>query len=461
MNKNLLLAFSVLIFFLVSCSGSKRYYKNGQELEKAGLIPEAVNNYMEALRRNPSNIKAQIALAHTGRIFLEQILSEFYTAHSTGDHERAVLRYLSASRLDRDMKNLGVNSTISDHYRQMYLQSERIYIQRVLDRAEELLAEEKFSEAEREINKLSELNVNNLEVSDLRSLAKAEPRYRDALRAFNEKRYRVAYAAFKEVEELRPGYKDARRMMDLALERALFVIAVMPIETTVDTRGNDQVLLNAIVGQIIRSNNPFVRIVDRRRTETLLKERDLNLLNAMRSTRETGDLLGASALLFCKITEWNVTEGPLQRENRPGYLARELKTKNQEGMEIVTLEYYKVQYTVFRRENQVRCTFSYQLISTETGEVLLADSFDSRQSDRVEYASYQGDSRMLYPGVWQHINRPHPSDRVDINPRAKRELDQLLRARQNVADVQTLQERLIQSISSRIANSVLSFNPER
>ena len=451
----------ILVLLIVSCSGSKRYYKYGRELESAGLIPEAVNNYMEALRRNPSNVKAQIALAHSGRIFLEQILSEFYSAHTTGDHERAVLRFHSASRLDRDMKNLGVNSTISDHYRQMYQQSERIFVQRILDRAENLIAEEKFSEAEQEINKLIELNVINMEVSELRSLAKAEPRYRSAMRAFNDQRYRAAYMTFKEVEELRPGYKDARRMMDLALERALFVIAVMPIESTVNISGQDQAILNSIIGQIIRSDNPFVRVVDRRRTETIMQERDLNLLNAMRSTRETGELLGASALLFCKITEWNATEGPLRSETRPGYLAREIKSKNQEGVEVVTLEYSKVQYTVFSKENQVRCTFSYQLISTETGEVLLSDSFDSRQSDRTEYASFRGESRMLFPGTWQHMNKPHPSDRVDTNPRAKRELDQLLRARQNIADIQALQERLIQNVSTRIANSILSFNPEK
>ncbi|MFN3951155.1 MAG: tetratricopeptide repeat protein [Thermaurantimonas sp.] len=461
MKKTILILRFILIFIITSCSGSKRYYNNGRELERAGLIPEAVNNYMESLRRNPSNIKAQIALAQTGRIYLEQILSEFYSAHSAGDHERAVLRFHSASRLDRDMKNLGVNSTISDHYRQMYQQSERIFIQRIMERAEDLIAEEKFSEAEREINKLIELNVNNLEVSDLRSLAKAEPKYRAAMKAFNDQRYRAAYSSFKEVEELRPGYKDARRMMDLALERALFVIAVMPMESAVNTKGSDQVILNSIIGQIIRANNPFVRVIDRRRTEILMQERDLNLLNAMKSTRETGELLGASALLFCKITEWNATEGQLQSVTRPGYLAREVKYKNQEGVEVVTLEYSKVQYTVFSKENQVRCTFSYQLISTETGEILLSESFDSRQSDRIEYATFRGESKMLFPGTWQYINKPHPSDRVDTNPRAKRELDRLLRARQNATDIQTLQEQLIQSVSSRVASNILSFNPEK
>lgn len=425
------------------------------------MIAEAVNNYMEALRRNPSNIKAQIALSNTGKIFMEQILSEFFTAHSAGDHERAVLRFHSALRLDRDIKNLGVNSSISDHYRQMYQQSEQIYVQRLLDRAEELLAEERFAEAERELSKLSELNVNNEELTELRSLAKAEPRYRNAMRAFNEGKYRMAYTTFKEVEAIRPGYKDTKRMMDLALEKALYVIAMMPVETTVKTNGVEQSIVNSIIGQILRSNNPFVRVVDRRRSEILQKERELNLLNAIRSSRESADLLSANALLFCKITDWRVVEGSLQRETRPGYLAREVKTKNQEGVVVVTLEYSKVQYNVFRRENEIRCTFSYQLISTETGEVLLSDAFDTRQSDRVEYASFQGDTRMLFPGTWQHINRPHPSDRVETNPRAKRELDQMLRARQNVVEIQTLQERLIQNVSNRVSNSIVSFNPER
>lgn len=461
MNKFLLIPLVITVLLIGSCSGSKRYYKYGKKLENAGLIAEAVNNYMEALRRNPSNIDAQIALSNAGKKYLEQILAEFYVAHTAGDHERAVKRYQGALRLDRDMKNLGVNSTISDHYRQMYLQSERMYIQRVVERAEDLLAEEKFEEAEAELNKLSELSIRSEELNNLKSLAKAEPRYRSAMRAYNEGKFRTAYYGFKEVESLRPGYKDAKRMMDLSLEKALFVIAIMPVETSVNTNGYDQQIVNAIVNQILKSNNPFVKVVDRRRTETLIRERNLTLLNAMRTSRETGELLGANALLFCKITDWRTNEGPLQREVRPGYLGREIKTRNQEGVEVVTVEYSKVQYTVFSRENEVRCSFSYQLVSAETGEVLVSDVIETRQSDRVEYAVFQGDTRLLYPGTWQSINRPHPSDRIDTHPRAKRELDQLLRARQTLADLATLQERLLQNISSRVANNLLAFNPEK
>ncbi|WP_448522269.1 hypothetical protein [Schleiferia thermophila] len=454
------------IYFIVSialaaCSGSKRYYKLGQQLEQGGLIAEAVNHYMEALRRNPSNVKAKIALSNTGRIYLEQILSEFYTAHTAGDHERAVMRYHSAMRLDRDMKNLGVNSSISEHYRQLYQQSERIYIQRVLDRAEELLGEDKFRDAEAELNKLAELNISNEEFQNLRSLAKAEPIYRNALKAYNEGRFRTAYYAFNDVESIRPGYRDARQMRDLSQEKALFVIAVMPVETSTSATGIEQYVINAIINQILRANNPFIRIVDRQRTEVILKERTQTLLTAVRSTRETGELLGANALLFCKISDWRAVEGPLQRELRPGYLGREVKVRNQEGVEETTIEFSKVQYPVFQRENEVRCTFSFQLISAETGEILVSDSFESRHSDRVVYAVFQGDSRLLYPGYWQHINKAHPSDRVDNNPRAKRELDQLLRARQTVADIQTLQERLLQNLSSRVANAIIAYNPEK
>ncbi|MFN4298751.1 MAG: hypothetical protein ACK4EX_03360 [Thermaurantimonas sp.] len=461
MNKSLLLALFSSFLVIGACSGSKRYYKYGRKLESAGLIAEAVNNYMEALRRNPSNIEAQIALSNAGKIYLEQILSEFYVAHTGGDHERAVMRYQSAMRLDRDMKNLGVNSSISDHYRQMYLQSERIFVQKVVERAEDLLAEEKFEEAEAELNKLNELNIRNEELNNLKSLTRAEPRYRNAMRAYNEGKFRTAYYGFKEVESIRSGYKDAKRMMDLSLEKALFVIAIMPVETSVNLNEYDQQIVNAIINQILRSNNPFVKVVDRRRTETLMRERNLTLLNAMRTSRETGELLGANALLFCKITDWRTKEGPLQREVRPGYLGREIKIRNQEGVEVVTVEYSKVQYTVFSRENEVRCSFSYQLVSAETGEVLVSDVIETRQSDRVEYAVYQGDTRLLYPGTWQSINKPHPSDRIDNSPRAKRELDQLLRARQTVADLSTLQERLLQNISSRVANSILAFNPEK
>ena len=48
--------------------------------------------------------------------------------------------------------------------------------------------------------------------------------------------------------------------------------------------------------------------------------------------------------------------------------------------------------------------FQFELISTETGEILLTDVFSLENSAKVHYAEYEGDNKKLIPGYWEYEN---------------------------------------------------------
>lgn len=56
------------IFF--SCTGSKRYFKAAEKLEKQGLVNEAAEFYLESLKRNYKNTQARIKLKEVGQNML-------------------------------------------------------------------------------------------------------------------------------------------------------------------------------------------------------------------------------------------------------------------------------------------------------------------------------------------------------------------------------------------------------
>ena len=60
-----------------SCNGAKAYVKKAIKLEEAGMMEEAANHYMTALRKKPENLDALVGLKRTGQITLSRHLADF------------------------------------------------------------------------------------------------------------------------------------------------------------------------------------------------------------------------------------------------------------------------------------------------------------------------------------------------------------------------------------------------
>jgi hypothetical protein len=458
--------FTIFIFLilLVGCSGSKKYYRMGSQLSEAGLHREASERYMEALRRNRNNVQAQIALRQDGQRVLDHHLQEFYLAHTSADHTKAVREFELASRYNEMVRRFGVSLSFPENYRPMFMESEEIYLRGLYIEAQDLIDDGRFAEAENILKEISRLREDYGTVQELKDLAYLEPRYQEALTAMQEESFRKAYFLFADIMARDPNYKDSRRMRELARERGIFTVGVLPFENRTNVSNIEQLILARLIADINGMNDPFLRLIDRTNTDRIIAEQRLSLEGVIdqRTAVMAGEMMGAKALLKATVIEARESEGRLQRENRKGFLGTPVNvTDPQTGAVVSQMQYNRVFYQHFTRENEVVVHVQYQLVSTATGEILLSDVIEMRRTDRAEYSRFEGDHRHLFAGVWENQKRPSPNDRMYNSPRAKRELNAMLQASDKVESVPNLRSQIVRDLSARMSQQLQSFNPER
>ncbi|MCC5917663.1 MAG: hypothetical protein JJU02_10115 [Cryomorphaceae bacterium] len=457
--------YSLLILLIFSaCSGSNRFYKYGVALTEAGLHREAAERYMESLRRNPNNVKAQIALRQDGQKVLDGHLQDFYLAHTEGNHSRAVQSYEAATRYRDLVMRSGVNLTFPDNYRPMFLQSENHYLQNLYQQAHELIDDQRYAEAENILKEITRLRNDYEDALELKNLAFVEPRYQEGLEAFRNERFRQAYYLFSEVENRVANYKDTRNYRQMAKERGIFTIGVLPFENRSKVRNIDGMIMARLMAEVNNIDDPFLRLIDRTNTDKIIAEQRLSLEGVIDQNTAViaGEMLGAKALLKCVILDAREVEGELKVENRKGFLGTPVRVKDPKTDAVTTqMQYSKVLYQHFTKENEVAITLQYQLVSTASGEILHTDVIELRRNDRADYARYEGDHRYLYAGTWESPRRASPKDRMYNSARAKRELNNSLQASDEVENVSNLRSQLVRDISARIARQLQNFNPER
>lgn len=455
------------IFFVLgiaACSGTKSFYKKGQNLEKSGLHVEAANFYIEALKRKRTNDDAIIALKLLGQKVLDEKYGAFYKNYADERYRDAVYAYIDAEEFKSKVTAVGVQLNSAPYYKDYYEEARENYIDELYVKAQKNLDEEAFLEAEKLLSEIKRLDPSYKNVSALSDFAFLEPKYRQALRAYDSEEYRKAYTLFTEINQrANSGYKESLEYAKLALESAQFTIGFMPIENKTNVKNFEGGISASVIREIKALNDPFIKLVDRSHTDEILKEQFYNLSGAVDKThiKETGTMLGTNAIFVSKLVSATKSAGDLRKYSRTGWLGKEIKyidpvTKEKK----VRLTYSKVYYYEYEQTNTVTCTYQYQLISTATGEVLLSDLIEVKESDNVAFATFTGDTRLLFAGYWKNQFKAEANDRRYDNYSQKRELDQKLKANRTIADIESLANNAYKRIGLKVASTIGKFNPD-
>jgi hypothetical protein len=453
----------VAAFTVAACSGSKSYFKKAVNLEKAGLTTEAADFYIEALKRNRTNEKAIIALKKTGQAVLDEQLQDFYRQFTDERYADAVKSYRSAESFKARVDAVGVKLNAPEYYNDYYVEARNIYVAQLYDKAQNYLDQEDFVSAERTLKEIKILDPSFKNVSELSDFAFVEPKYRQALNAYDAKRFRQAYVLFREINDRTKGYKESVAYMELALESAQFAVGILPIENKTGVRAVESGISGSIIRDLKSLNDPFLVVVDRTQTDVLLQEQFYNMTGAVdqSTARETGTLIGSSAILVGRVISARKEEGKLMKYSRTGWLGKEVRYIDQEGVKRTKLVFDKVYYYEYDQQNSISITFQYQLISTETGEVLLSDQLEVTKQDKIEYATFTGDGRLLYAGYWENQFRNLPSDRRFSGYNEKRELDKKLKGRTTINSLDELCKQAYDYMGKAVAQKMKTYNPEK
>lgn len=447
------IVFLLFIISLVHCTGSKKMVKKAQKLEEAGLYQDAAAFYYDGLKRNPKNINAIIGLKKTGQRLLDDKLEDFYKAYSFDKDKEAVYTYIDAKAYYDKIKAANVELDFPEHYEGYYNDAKEKYLavryQEGIDLSEAL----EYKKAEKIFNEILKIDPEYRDAEVLGKIAYVEPFYQMGLLEMGGERYRAAYYHFDEVVKVNKAYKDAFELRAECKEAAILTIAIVPYVENRRYEGLSSTINNSLANQLTNSSNPFIVVVDRQNTEKLIEEQKLALSGIVdgNSAAKAGLLLGVKAVYFGKVTHNSTQRSNLKSERKVAYEYYSTKVYNKETKKYTTT--YKTRkkyYQEYSDQISISTTYEYQLVSSETGEVLSAGFYTETASDAIKYATYTGDYRDLYPEA-----------NTSVNSRSKKSFDAKFTARKHLKSYAELTPIIYNNIAKSIANDILVYERRR
>ncbi len=443
------LSIGVCTMLLGACSGSKSFAKKGEKLDAAGLYAEAAEMYLQSAQRNQKNVEAKIGLKKTGQMVLNDKLSEFFKQFSMGDTKaEAVNAYLAAQEYADRVQRMGVMLEIPENYKKDFAQVKGEYLVQLYTEGQDLLAKQDFKAAEAKFARIAQLEPGYKDASSLQDIAYLEPLYRSGSAHLEGGRYRSAYNDLEKVLAKNPDYKDAKALRQDALTRGQYSIAVLPFSGAGVSKDVTARVQAYAITALIEVRDPFLKVVDRENIDRILQEQRLGLSGVVdeQTAVSAGKLMGAQAVLMGTVMDYREMPGSLRRSTKDGFESYRVRQLNPETNEYSFVVKYKpVKYVEYFQENKVYASFSYKLVSLETGEVLMSKVVEKETSDQAYYASYDGNKENLVParnGV------------VDLNNNARRDLLGLLNASHDLKPMGTLSNDLLRTTTSGMAGAL-------
>ena len=458
--------FFIISLFLIlgaGCSGSKSYSNRAKKLQEAGLNDEAANFYLQALQRNPKNVDAKIGLKQTGQIQIERTLTSFYKAYSVTNYKEAVYKYQEALNY-KTRYGYFVSMEIPPYYEAYYQEMLRVYLENRYEVAGDLLYDEKFKEANVIFKEILQLDPEYKDVKELSLQSTIEPLYRRGVVLFSEEKFRECYAVMSDVLSKKAMYKDAFDYKERALEEGQVTVAVLEFESNVPGKKSviESIQSNVVAG-IIKTNDPFIKVLDRSNMETLIKEQKLNVKDASvgSSAIQTGELLGAKMLIRGKLINYSYSGGQIFKQQKQGFESYKVKKVDAETKKTYYQTYYKrVNYYEYEGSAALFAEVQYQLVSAETGEVVKSDVLRNNKSDHVNYVDYRGNYKNLYSGKFSGGGMAFKKgDVIYTSNSQKRTLQNKVRSsKRTLKSEQELAANVLHSISNGIIRGVTYFN---
>ena len=143
---------------MLSCSGSRKYFKAAEKLEKQGLVNEAADYYLEALKRKPTSVDAKIKLKEVGQKYVSNLASEFFRNYNTQQLEASLESYEKLKDFNSKAQALSVQLDYPKTYEEDYQKSIDLYCLKNYNQALLLVNQKRYSEALGSIAKIQRYN---------------------------------------------------------------------------------------------------------------------------------------------------------------------------------------------------------------------------------------------------------------------------------------------------------------
>tara|TARA_Y100000813_G_scaffold94987_1_gene67646 strand:- start:5985 stop:7379 length:1395 start_codon:yes stop_codon:yes gene_type:complete len=461
--KNYLLKFIYLLlplFFVISCDTPKSLTNKGNKFAEKKLYQEANVQYMKALNKKENFIDAKEGLRSSGQKEVNTYLDDFFKTKNFGDIKAAIYHYRNAIKAKSLIESYKIDIDIPISYTNDYNNLVNDYVNNIYTLAMDMLDQENFSESEKLLKEIALLKPSYKDVDNLKNIATYEPIYRKANEFLELEKFRSAYYNYDKIPN---SYQETKQRKKLALESGLFTIAIVEFQNATRQSGGESAISAFTSNKILNLNNPFVKLVDRTYTQSFINEQIMGLNGqvAQNTNAQAGELIGAKAIITGKLVSFSKQKKPISVNEKKAWAERKVRKYNKETEKyFYETVYDKIKYKEYIGSNSVQIGFQFQLISTESGEILLTKLINLSLSDEVHFAESNVNFRNIVPGNWRWQSKESPNDIIENSYVQKRALRQLFKNKKNLMTVNDLANNIYQDIATEVSQMVNNYNPE-
>jgi tetratricopeptide (TPR) repeat protein len=280
---------------LSSCNGVKSLTKKGNKAAEKELYHKSFNLYYSALTKNKNYTEARAGLKTSGQRLVNKSLDNFFKSKNFGKNKSAIYHYRDAFLVQEKANRFKIELDIPIQYTNDYDQLVSRYVEERYLEAMNLLEKEIFKEAETIFKEIGVLKPNYKDINDLQKVAEYEPKYRLAISLLQNEKFRAAYSEFNKIPY---SYKDTKEKMNLSLQAGTITIRFVDFKNSTKDKGGEKTISAYIFNNLNKLKNPFIKIVDRSLTSTIINEQVLSLSGQVSESTATnaGELIGANAI---------------------------------------------------------------------------------------------------------------------------------------------------------------------
>ncbi len=247
----------------------------------------------------------------------------------------------------------------------------------------------------------------------LRHMA-ARTHYRIGVESLDSRRPKRAHAHFEETQQFVPGYRDAAKLANRALEKAMTRVVVAPFRGGSGMGPELARSWREDLGNALAEHARYTRLIPTAAVEKIMT---VSQLGGM--TREDAALLGRKA--GAQRVVWG-TIGEIQSKTRIEFfrdiVGRRVQETGPDGR--VVTRWVEVPIEVVARWRDVSVDVGFEVIATKDGAVLAEQRDDRTRSARVVWTSYQPEKDLgSYALVSETMRRGDPARARKVEGRWK------------------------------------------
>ena len=443
----------ILLLLLATSCAHKRYTRQGEKYEKAGLLQHAVERYAAALKAKNTYADARIGLMRTSALYANKIENALDKSYQNQDDNLVVDNYKALEDLVQLAESNGIEILISERTKGQYLEAKNRYVINHYALGKKLSENEKFDEALKHFNLIIDVSPYYADVEQLISYCKAEPLYRRGQLNMQFKKYRTAYQLFGSALNIDPNYKDSKELREEALYAGMLTVTFLPVQIN---NSHYKSVVNSIIANVNKAvemaNNPFLQMREQTQA-TVLQELQKQALAANQEIDIT-QTIPIRAALSCRLSNLTYNKSQLTRSIKKGFVKVKLKDDK--------VVFKKVEYAQYKQNARASINFSYSLLSIESGLNLFSGVINPVISDNVEYIVFDGDKQNLYSGNWEKKYTPFDPKKDIIHDTfiSKSQMRMLIYGKKTLESEYEMKNKLIIQTANKLAEKLISYNPE-